>query len=93
MFYSSFDPYDGAVFSFSDAREVSFWMKDTFFPMDIVMLNEDGAVVRIFDYALPLTVTSRFSVDKISYVLELPAGWSTVFDIGIGDSFISQFEN
>ena len=38
---------EGALFIYESDEERSFWMKDTFIPLDIIAINRDGEVVEI----------------------------------------------
>lgn len=43
------DPDEGMLFDYSDdpQPEISFWMKDTEIPLDIIFVNQDGVVISV----------------------------------------------
>lgn len=40
---------------------MSFWMKNTLIPLDMVMILKNGTISKIFDSVPPLTLDSRRS--------------------------------
>lgn len=67
------DPNEGMLFDYSDDPQasVSFWMKDTEIPLDIVFINQDGIVISVKQGTPlseePITEDSEF----VSCVIEL----------------------
>lgn len=78
----------GMLFVFPVPRAVSFWMKDTFIPLDMVFIEESGAVVQFHERAEPLTLDLINSGTPVKYVLELPAGSIRHYHIQRGDHLI-----
>ncbi len=70
----------GMLFIFPDERVVSFWMKDTLVPLDMIFLNAQKQVVSISANTQPCLnqaaqTCPTFQADQpIKYVLELKAG-------------------
>lgn len=74
MYRRSLPERAGMIFVFPQERENSFWMKNTYIPLDMVFLDKDLKVVGILENVPPLNEVSR-SVGKPSmYVVELGAG-------------------
>lgn len=80
----------GMLFIFKNNMNRSFWMHETYIPLDIIFIRNDGTVVNMRENARPLDDYERYqSTQRAKYVLELPAGavkqygiqTSTVFDI------------
>lgn len=71
------------IFQFESTR--SFWMRNTFIPLDMVFIEEDGDIVSIVENAVPLTETSRRSAGPAKYVLELAGGETARAGIAAGD--------
>lgn len=49
MDVTEMEPNEGMLFDYSDdpQPELSFWMKDTTIPLDIIFINEDGVVISV----------------------------------------------
>lgn len=74
MFRRSIGPEWGMLFVYPDERPLSFWMQNTFIPLDMVFIDGQGGVVNIIRQAEPLTRTRRRSRSPARYVLELAGG-------------------
>jgi uncharacterized protein len=79
MGYTSLPEHSGMIFIFDVDGPVSFWMKDTLIPLDMVFVGADGRVRRVF--AQVPTVSPALSDNQIpletakaKYVIELSAG-------------------
>ena len=66
----------GMLFLMPEERVQSFWMKNTFIPLDIIFIRADLTVAGIVENAEPQTLTSRTVGKPSKYVLEVNAGWS-----------------
>lgn len=60
---------EGMLFIFDPPQEVSFWMKDTKIPLDIVFINEDYEVIKVRK-GTPNT-KEAIVCDDVAYVLEV----------------------
>ena len=77
----------GILFTFSDSKPRSFWMKNTIISLDIIFIDTNGKIVAISENTIPQN-------DKILYlsnypaqfVLEVNAGFSKSNNINSGDS-------
>ena len=66
-------PDRGMVFVFPAEHDQTFWMKNTYLPLDMVFVGSDGRVAGVVEDARPLTLDVR-SVGKPSrFVVELNA--------------------
>lgn len=73
---------EGMLFDFSeDIGEKSFWMKDTLIPLDIIFINEDEEVTKI--YKGEPNSEEQITVPNVKYVLEV----NQDSGIQIGDEF------
>lgn len=59
----------GMLFVFDEANKVSFWMKDTEIPLDIIFIDEELTVISVAQ-GEPLTETPHVE-DNVEYVLEV----------------------
>lgn len=64
----------GMLFIYGEERPLSFWMKNTYLPLDMVFIDGQGRVVNIIEDAEPMTDTKRRSEEPARYVLEVEAG-------------------
>ncbi|HWP67156.1 MAG TPA: DUF192 domain-containing protein [Candidatus Limnocylindria bacterium] len=84
MYRRSLADGDGMLFVFDEARDHSFWMKNTFIPLDMIFIGEDLRVVGVHARAEPQS-TQSISVGAPSrYVLEVPGGWAERHGVGRG---------
>lgn len=90
MWRTSMDDDKGMLFVFPQRRQLSFWMKNTYLPLDIIYIDTDGTVVSIADNAKPLDPTSLPSEGHAQAVLEVNAGLAAELDIQPGDRLVHQ---
>lgn len=57
MFRRKLDPGTGMLFIYDSPRAVSFWMRNTFIPLDLVFLDQTGTIRHIHRNAVPLDET------------------------------------
>lgn len=61
---------EGMLFDFKEVRpEVSFWMKDTYIPLDIIFINDDDEVIKV--YKGEPNDETLVTVKDVRYVVEL----------------------
>jgi uncharacterized membrane protein (UPF0127 family) len=81
-------PKCGMLFTFAFETTQTFWMKDTLIPLDIIFINSNGQITKIFtanpelnknDFELTLYQASA------KYIIELNAGVSQKIGLKIGD--------
>lgn len=75
----------GMLFDFKEERPVSFWMRNTFIPLDMIFIEADGTVLNIHVNARPHDTTSIPSAGPVQFVLEIPGGRSVELGIEAGD--------
>ena len=81
MYRRQLAPDHGMLFDFGETRRVMMWMKNTFLPLDMLFISQDGTVRTIHENAVPLSEAIIDSRESVAYVLELNAG--TVKRLGI----------
>ncbi len=64
----------GMLFIWKDRQIRNFWMKNTYFNLDLFFLNNQGEIIEIYKNAKAFDETNIKSKDKIKYVLEMKAG-------------------
>ncbi len=78
-------PDNGMLFIFPEERALSFWMRNTLIPLDIIFLKSSGEILNIRKMAEPLTETGRTSLGLAKAVLEIPGGRADELNIKAGD--------
>jgi uncharacterized membrane protein (UPF0127 family) len=81
----------GMLFEFQDKRERSFWMRNTFIPLDIIYLDETGRIVSIQANAIPFNETPLPSYGSATGVLEINGGLADELGIKQGDTVRHPF--
>ncbi len=81
----------GMVFVFRPARLVTFWMKDTLIPLDMIFINR-GRIVKIVKNAIPNQTQIVYPSDfEATEVIEVNGGFADKYTIETGSTV--QFEN
>ncbi len=74
----------GMLFVFDPPREVSFWMKNTPLPLDLIYIDRSGVVVRVAENATPYSEDRLPSGAPVRAVLEINGGLAARFGIAAG---------
>ena len=85
MFRDKLGPYDGMLFDFYQDAPVSFWMKNTLIPLDMVFIAGDGTVKHVHSNAVPLSTETIPSEFPVRAVLEINGGSAKLLGIKPGD--------
>ncbi|MCK5442523.1 MAG: DUF192 domain-containing protein [Maribacter sp.] len=85
MYRKSMEEKQGMLFIFLDIRHHNFHMKNTEFPLDIIFIDENLKIASFQKNAKPFNENSLPSKVPIQYVLEINAGLSEKWQLGIGD--------
>lgn len=76
MFRKDLPEEEGMLFVFERQRPLSFWMKNTCLPLDMLFIDEGGVIVGIEDNVPTLNQRSYRVRCPAKYVLEVNAGWA-----------------
>jgi hypothetical protein len=79
----------GMLFVYPTRTNLSFWMKNTFIPLTIAFIADDGTVVHLDDMA-PQTTESHRSPKRVRYALEMNQGWFKEHGVEVGSKAIFQ---
>ena len=74
MFRTQMGADEGMIFPYDPPHTVSFWMKNTVIPLDIVFIGTDRRVLNIAANAVPYSEQGLWSSGPVSAVLELNGG-------------------
>lgn len=75
----------GMLFDFQRDQEVSFWMKNTYIPLDMIFIRSDGRIMRIAENTEPLSEKLVPSNAPVQAVLEVIGGTARKLGIAPGD--------
>ena len=85
MFRKEMAPDHGMLFDFQHDQPVSFWMHNTYLPLDMLFIAGDGRIVRIAENAKPMSDDLIPSGAPVRAVLELNGGTARSLGIAAGD--------
>jgi uncharacterized membrane protein (UPF0127 family) len=74
----------GMIFLFPQPRMASFWMANTYLPLDIIFISPDGKVINVGE-GVPLTTSTVESTAPAGSVLELNRGEAARIGLKAGD--------
>ncbi|MES1204904.1 MAG: DUF192 domain-containing protein [Pseudomonadota bacterium] len=86
MYRNHLDPDAGMLFIFEHDGPMTFWMKNTFIPLDMIFISHDRRIVGIVENATPETETPRRVEGNSRYVLEIGGGLSRRFGVLAGST-------
>jgi uncharacterized protein len=75
----------GMLFDFQTTRLVQMWMKNTYVPLDILFIEENGRIESISENTVPKSLDIIGSRDEVRFALELVAGTAKRDGIKPGD--------
>ncbi len=91
MYRKSLDAASGMLFIFPNEDVQSFWMKNTYIPLDMIFIDENLSVVGVVHNAVPETTTSRKVASPSKYVLEINGGIAQ--KLGVDASWKIRIDN
>lgn len=89
-FYRRLPENTGMLFKFQSPKVLSFWMQDTFIPLDIAFIDNSNIIVKT-ERMIPLSLRSVTSGRPCVMALEVPAG--TLFADVVGKKICIDTEN
>jgi uncharacterized membrane protein (UPF0127 family) len=85
MFRKELPEGQGMLFDFQREEPVSFWMKNTYIPLDMIFIRGDGRILRIAENTEPLSTRMVPSGGPVRAVLEVIGGTARKLGIEPGD--------
>jgi len=88
MNVSSLPENHGMVFTFRPAQKVTFWMKDTLIPLDMIFIRK-GKIVKIVKSATPNQTQILYPSDfEVTEVVEVNGGYTNKYKISVGSKVL-----
>ena len=91
MFRESLEQDRGMLFVFENTDSHSFHMKNTFIPLDIAFINEEGVIESIKELD-PMNPIPVYPDDEIRYAIEVNRGWFAENGVEVGDIILEDTE-
>ena len=85
MFRKSLAGDAGMLFDFKSEGNVSFWMKNTLIPLDMLFIDKDGYIINLAPNATPMSEDNIPSGGPVLGVLEIRGGRAAELGIEPGD--------
>jgi uncharacterized membrane protein (UPF0127 family) len=80
----------GMLFLFEHPERLTFWMRNTYIPLDMVFIASSMRIQGVVENAEPLTDAARAVEGESQYVLEVNAGFSRRY--GLTKGTVVRFE-
>lgn len=93
MFRTKMGDHNGMLFFFKKNQMVIMWMKNTFIPLDILFINQEGVIVHIAKSTVPESLDHISSQMSVISALEVNAGITNRLNIRVGDKIDHVFFN
>jgi len=87
MYIRELGEYEGMLFPTQQPSIVSMWMKNTYIPLDMLFIREDGTVAAIAAQTQPLSERTIASPEPVVGVLELAGGFAARHRVEPGARF------
>ncbi len=88
MFRRSLAADAGMLFDYRIPQRISMWMKNTFIPLDMIFIDQDGKVINIAERAIPHSEVVISSKTPARAVLEVNGGTASRLGIRSGDQVL-----
>jgi uncharacterized membrane protein (UPF0127 family) len=84
MYREKLDKGTGMLFIFDEPEVHSFWMKNTYIPLDMIFIGSDLGIAGVVENAVPMTLTPRGVGKESQYVLEVEGGFCAKYGVRKG---------
>jgi uncharacterized protein len=76
----------GMLFVFEKMQPLSFWMKNTILPLDIIFIDDNFKIITVAKNAVPFSEASIPSASNGMYVVEVNAGFTDKYHVAEGNT-------
>ncbi|WP_336360806.1 DUF192 domain-containing protein [Haladaptatus sp. ZSTT2] len=81
---------EGMLFTYDSEGEHTFVMRDMDFPLDIIFVDANGTITKIYHAPVPPEGTNNSDLTRYpgtgQYILEVNRGWTTDHGVSVGDT-------
>lgn len=88
MFRTQIPDDFGMLFLFPETKVVNMWMKNTYIPLDMLFLDENGTILTIIENAKPHDTTLLSSRVPVSAVVEVNGGFCQKRQVTTGQKVV-----
>jgi hypothetical protein len=85
MFVQDLPQGEGMFFPLLKPKRMNMWMKNTYVELDMLFIDEKGAIQQIVEHAKPLSLDIIISQKDVSAVLEIKGGEASRLGLKVGD--------
>ncbi len=85
MYRRSMTDSQGMLFIMEKSAPQSFWMRNTYMPLDIIFVDENNVILNIHQNARPRSDTPLPSQGNAKYVVEVIGGFTQAYGVKPGD--------
>ena len=86
MWRRSMEDTQGMLFIMDAAEPQTFWMRNTYIPLDIMFVSQDKKILNIRKNAPPQTLDPQASKGNALYVVEVNGGFADKYGVKAGDT-------
>ena len=90
MFRQSLAKDAGMLFDYKVPTSITMWMKNTYIPLDMIFIGNDGRVINVVQRAIPFSENVISSLGKARGVLEVNGGTASRLGIMPGDKILHR---
>jgi len=92
MFRDSICDRCGMLFVFPEEKELSFWMLNVNFPLDLIFMDSSGKIVKIYENTTPNNADKKYLSERpAQFVLEVKAGFVSATKLQEGQVIDIQY--
>lgn len=92
MYRTILEKNQGMLFIFDKESFLTFYMKNTYIPLDLIFINDNKEIVSIYKNSKPNNTSSISSKLPSKYVLEVNEGFCENYNLKIGDKINYKFD-
>ncbi len=85
MYRTKLDQNAGMLFDYGALTKIQMWMKNTFIPLDMIFINNQGIIESFHERTVPKSLRIISSQGPVRAVLEVNAGTISRLKIKVGD--------